>query len=86
MPDEYIPCRPCCGACCIAPSISSYIPGMPAGKPAGVRCIHLSDDFMCGIFNSLDRPEVCNVFRAEKLICGGTREEALQNLTNLEAG
>lgn len=77
-------CRPGCGACCIAPSISSPIPGMPDGKPAGVRCIHLTDDCRCGIFNSPERPEVCENFLAEPAICGTNRDEALQILTDLE--
>lgn len=86
MQNEYIPCRPGCGACCIAPSISSFIPGMPHGKAAGEKCIHLSDDFMCSIFDSPDRPKVCDDFKAERLICGVTREDAMRNLGNLEAG
>lgn len=80
----YIDCRPGCGACCIAPSISSPIPGMPGGKPAGVRCIHLTDEHLCGIFHSPDRPRVCNNFKAEVLFCGSTRIEALEILSSLE--
>lgn len=79
-------CRENCGACCIAPSISSPIPGMPIGKPAGVRCIHLLDDMRCAIFESPDRPKVCHDFKAEKLICGSTQEEALHTLYALENG
>lgn len=77
-------CRPYCGACCITPSISSPIPGMPDGKPANVRCIHLADDFRCLIYDSSDRPKVCDKFKAEKSICGKTREEAIRNLNQLE--
>jgi Fe-S-cluster containining protein len=77
-------CRVGCGACCIAPSISSPIPGMPNGKPAGVRCINLSDDNHCLIFDSPERPDVCSQFQAELSICGNTREKALQILTQLE--
>jgi len=79
-------CRPLCGACCIAPSISSPIPGMPGGKPAGVQCIHLTEDFRCGIFGSADRPKVCDSFQAEELVCGKNRDEALEILSNLEHG
>ena len=79
-------CRINCGACCIAPSISSSIPGMPEGKPAGIRCIHLTEDFKCAIFSDPERPKVCADFKAEFQICGNSREEALQNLTNLENG
>ena len=79
-------CRSLCGACCIAPSISSAIPGMPDGKPAGTRCVHLTCDFRCAIFGSPDRPKVCDDFKAEGIICGESREEALDILTNLENG
>ena len=77
-------CRELCGACCIMPSISSPIPGMPNGKPAGVRCIHLTDDYRCGIFNSPKRPRVCDGFKAEKLVCGNNRLDALTILADLE--
>jgi uncharacterized protein len=77
-------CRQLCGACCIAPSISSPIPGMPGGKPAGVRCIHLTEDFRCGIFTRADRPKVCDDFMAEELVCGTSRDEALKILHELE--
>ncbi|MGQ4276800.1 YkgJ family cysteine cluster protein [Pseudidiomarina sp. E22-M8] len=77
-------CRVGCGACCIAPSISSAIPGMPAGKPAGIRCIHLTENHLCGIFNHPDRPQVCADFDAEPSVCGSTRNEALILLTRLE--
>ncbi|MBN2347619.1 MAG: YkgJ family cysteine cluster protein [Bacteroidales bacterium] len=79
-------CRSGCGACCIAPSISSPIPGMPQGKPAGIQCIHLTKDYRCAIFKNPARPKVCADFKAETLICGTSREEALNNLTNLENG
>ncbi|MEI0618555.1 YkgJ family cysteine cluster protein, partial [Pseudomonas aeruginosa] len=49
-------CRAGCGACCIAPSISSPLPGMPAGKPAGVRCLHLDENHLCGLFGRPERP------------------------------
>ena len=77
-------CRLHCGACCIAPSISSPIPGMPHGKPAGVPCVHLTDDFLCKLFNDPSRPDVCKGFQAEPTICGETREEALDVLNQLE--
>jgi hypothetical protein len=66
------------------PSISSPIPGMPNGKPGGMRCIHLTNDFRCGIFHSPDRPRVCDGFKAEQLFCGTNRIEALTILANLE--
>lgn len=77
-------CRSHCGACCIAPSISSAIPGMPFGKPAGVRCIHLLEDFRCGIFNDPGRPLVCGSLKARREMCGESREFALRYLAELE--
>jgi Fe-S-cluster containining protein len=77
-------CRYDCGACCIAPSITSFIPGMPDGKPAGVRCIHLTNDNRCLLFNSPDRPLVCELFLADVDVCGESREQALETLRWLE--
>jgi uncharacterized protein len=77
-------CRENCGACCIVPSISSAIPGMPKGKPAGVRCIHLTDELTCGIYDSPDRPKVCDGFQADPLVCGISREEAIKIFAELE--
>lgn len=79
-------CRENCGACCVAPSISSPIPGMPQGKPGGVPCIHLSEDFSCLIYNQPGRPKVCNDFKADPLVCGTSREEALMLLGKLDQG
>ena len=78
-------CRIGCGACCIAPSISSSLPGMPLGKPAGVRCVQLTEDHRCALFGQPTRPQVCADFSASEDMCGGCREEALQNLSRLEA-
>ncbi len=78
-------CRPNCGACCIAPSISSPIPGMPNGKPANVRCVNLSDDLLCKIFNQANRPKVCENFKFDKLICGENQEEAMRIMNKLES-
>ena len=77
-------CRPGCGACCIAISISSPIPGMPEGKPAGIRCLNLDDDFRCRLYGTTERPSVCMNFKAEPLICGNSREQAMDILTELE--
>ena len=77
-------CRESCGACCIMSSISSPIPGMPNGKPAGVRCIHLTPDLKCAIYNSPDRPAVCDGFKADELVCGSSRHEALSIMAGLE--
>jgi uncharacterized protein len=77
-------CRPGCGACCVAPSISSPIPGMPAGKPAGVRCVQLTSDLRCRLFGMPERPAVCRGLRPGPEMCGGTREENLAYLDELE--
>lgn len=77
-------CRAGCGACCIALSISSPIPGMPDGKPAGVRCVQLSEDNLCRLFGSPDRPEVCARLRPSAEMCGETAEHALAYLGALE--
>ena len=77
-------CRLNCAACCIYPSISSPIPGMPKGKPAGGRCAQLADDLSCKIFNSPERPKVCGDFKAEKIICGNSAQEAYSIIASLE--
>lgn len=77
-------CRAGCGACCIAPSISSPIPGMPRGKPAGVRCVHLSEENLCGLFGKPERPAVCGRLKPEREMCGVTSEAALTFLQWLE--
>jgi Fe-S-cluster containining protein len=79
-------CRDHCAACCIVPSISSPIPGMPGGKPAGVPCIHLTAGLKCGIYHDPARPDVCNNFKADPLVCGNNREEAISLLEALERG
>ncbi|ENC9779360.1 TPA: zinc/iron-chelating domain-containing protein [Pseudomonas aeruginosa] len=77
-------CRAGCGACCIAPSISSPLPGMPAGKPAGVRCLHLGENHLCGLFGRPERPAVCGQFGADPEICGDSREQALALIAEWE--
>ncbi|HEY0514728.1 MAG TPA: YkgJ family cysteine cluster protein [Thermoanaerobaculia bacterium] len=77
-------CRAGCGACCIALSISSPIPGMPDGKPAGVRCAQLSEDNLCRLFGSPERPEVCVRLRPSAEMCGETAGQALAYLAALE--
>ena len=73
-----------CGACCIEISITSSIPEMPEGKPAGVRCLHLNDNNLCNLFGHPDRPKICGGFTPEELFCGSCREEAVNNLRELE--
>lgn len=77
-------CRIGCAACCIAPSISSAIPGMPNGKPAGVRCIQLTSDNKCNLFNHKDRPAVCSSLKASQEMCGDTNDSAFLYLSELE--
>ena len=77
-------CRLGCGACCIAPSISSAIPGMPEGKPAGVRCVQLDENNMCMLFGLPERPQVCQGFLAEEVVCGDSFNEAMQRITAIE--
>ena len=77
-------CRIGCGACCIAPSISSVIPGMPDGKPAGVRCIQLTPDNRCMLFDKPGRPAVCSAYSATEEFCGSSQHDALKNLQELE--
>ena len=77
-------CRIGCGACCIAPSISASIPGMPQGKPAGVRCVQLSCNNRCNLYDDPRRPKVCEQFKASREICGSSQAEALKLLAELE--
>ncbi|MHB8896763.1 MAG: YkgJ family cysteine cluster protein [Candidatus Geothermincolia bacterium] len=76
-------CRKC-GACCIVISISSSIPGMPGGKPTGVRCPHLDEQNLCGLFDSPGRPRVCADFPPMPDTCGSSREEALVLISAME--
>jgi hypothetical protein len=75
-------CRIGCGACCIALSISSPLPGMLNGKPAGVRCVNLTDDMRCRVYDT--RPQVCRHLQPSPTMCRDTAEEAMEYLTELE--
>jgi Fe-S-cluster containining protein len=77
-------CRDKCGACCIAPAINQPFYGMPQGKPAGVSCIHLDRHMRCQLFGDKRRPPVCSDFKPEVEFCGGTREEAIKIMLELE--
>jgi hypothetical protein len=57
---------------------------MPGGKPAGIACVHLDEDYRCGLFGRESRPEVCRRFQAGEELCGTTREQALERLHWLE--
>ncbi len=57
---------------------------MPHGKPAGERCLHLSSDYLCGLFGRPERPAVCGAFEADPEVCGDSREQAISLLGWLE--
>jgi hypothetical protein len=46
-----------CGACCVAPDIAAL------DKPVGVRCPHLTDELLCGVYEQ--RPQVCRDYAAD---------------------
>ena len=71
-------CRPGCGACCIAPSISTL------NKPAGVPCMHLTENYACSIFESIERPGCCAGLKPSEEMCGSDRNAALNWLNALE--
>jgi hypothetical protein len=50
---------------------------MPDGKPAGERCLHLSVDYLCGLFGQPERPAVCSAFKADIEVCGSSQQEAI---------
>jgi Fe-S-cluster containining protein len=78
-------CRPGCAACCIALSISSPLPGMPHGKPAGTACVNLEPkELRCRIWGQDSYPAVCRRFMPEPETCGGSREEAMSLIGELE--
>ena len=57
---------------------------MPQGKRAGERCVQLTDDNRCLLFEQPDRPLVCSQLRPSVEMCGDSREHAMQHLTWLE--
>lgn len=57
---------------------------MPEGKPAGVRCVQLDEENHCQLFGDPARPRVCIALSPEATMCGGSREQALHYLTELE--
>ena len=58
---------------------------MPNGKPAGVRCIQLDDEDRCMLFGKPERPAVCGSLKPSEDMCGGSREQALRWLGQLDA-
>jgi hypothetical protein len=57
---------------------------MPRGKPAGIRCDQLDEENRCRLFGQAERPAVCRNFSASIDSCGGSREEAMVMLAELE--
>jgi uncharacterized protein len=57
---------------------------MHGGKPAGVRCLHLSEENLCDLFGTADRPAVCSDFPSLPDTCGSSREEAIALMTAME--
>jgi uncharacterized protein len=57
---------------------------MPSGKPAGVRCIQLDNTNRCMIFGKPERPAFCASLQPNMEMCGETREQAMNWLTQLE--
>lgn len=57
---------------------------MPHGKPAGVRCIQLTHNFQCAVFDQEERPSFCAGLQPALEMCGTSREQALLWLNNLE--
>ncbi len=57
---------------------------MPHGKPAGVRCVQLDVDERCKVFGQPERPAFCAGLRPSVEMCGGSREQALAWLNQLE--
>ena len=54
------------------------------GKSAGERCIQLTTDNRCKLFGKSSRPKVCEDFKANSDVCGGSYKEAMINLEWLE--
>jgi hypothetical protein len=57
---------------------------MQRGKPAGMRCIQLTEDNRCRIFDSDLRPAVCSSLCPSIDMCGNSADEAMQRLLEWE--
>lgn len=51
---------------------------MPQGKPAGVRCVQLTEDYRCKIFDDPGRPQICHALMPTEEMCGENREQAMR--------
>jgi len=61
------------------------MPGMPNGKAAGQRCLHLTDEQKCALFDDPQRPQVCSQLQPSVQMCGDNRQQALHFLVTLES-
>jgi len=57
---------------------------MADGKPAGVRCLQLTDDNRCQLFDNYERPQVCRNLQPSEEMCGANRAEAMERLADWE--
>ena len=57
---------------------------MPHGKPAGVRCANLTDDNLCVLFATEQRPRFCTTLMPSEEMCGTSPTHAMQYLRDLE--
>ena len=57
---------------------------MPAGKPAGERCAHLTGDNLCALYGTPERPRVCSDFPPAPDTCGGSFDEAIALMEEME--
>ncbi|ELX11087.1 hypothetical protein Jab_2c31900 [Janthinobacterium sp. HH01] len=49
-----------------------------------MRCIQLANDMRCKIFGQPERPAFCTGLQPAADMCGGSREQAIRWLDNLE--
>jgi hypothetical protein len=57
---------------------------MPQGKPAGAPCLQLDDELRCKVFGQPQRPTFCAGLKPSAEMCGDSREQALDWLTQME--
>jgi hypothetical protein len=57
---------------------------MESGKRAGERCVQLTDDNRCRLFDSSLRPAVCNSLQPCGEMCGTSADEAMRRITEWE--
>ncbi len=62
----------------------TIVNGRPVGKPAGVRCVQLTDNNLCRLFEKPERPAACTNLNPSQEMCGNTDAEAFAYLTMLE--